>query len=387
MTERMQAAHDELLERARALFTEGLAALGAGDAARAENAFAQSLRLVPGRVSTLTNLTAARMQLGRHADALVSAQAVLATEPINRDALYHAAIAHARLGHVREAIDTAQELARAAPDLPAAQVLLGELLREAGQPRAAAEAFRRALALGADPAVVGYYLAAVDPQAAPMPATAPAAYVQALFDDYADGFDADLSERLSYRAPQELAARIAGLGRARFAEVLDLGCGTGLSGLALGALAGRLTGVDLSAGMLERARARGAYASLHQADIAAFLLDHAQDRGAEHRYDLIVAADVFIYVGALEALFLQVARVLAHDGVFAFSAEMAPEDGAGCVLMPSLRYAHSLAYLQRCIEQAGLSTRVAEAGMLRVHESQPTHAWYVICGHDAGYRA
>ena len=131
------------------------------------------------------------------------------------------------------------------------------------------------------------------------PDRAPEGYVAALFDGYAPHFEAALLG-LGYRVPGLIRRAVERLlpavaaGGAPLGPVLDLGCGTGLAGVALSDLLhGPLTGVDLSRRMLEQAAAKGIYARLRQADLAAVL------REAGEAYALIIAADVFCYLGDL----------------------------------------------------------------------------------------
>ncbi len=85
------------------------------------------------------------------------------------------------------------------------------------------------------------------------PATPPVAYVEQLFDDYADRFETALVEKLDYKVPGRLAALIEAKGRAHYAHAIDLGCGTGLMGVELRARVDHLEGYDLSANMLAKA--------------------------------------------------------------------------------------------------------------------------------------
>jgi len=129
-------------------------------------------------------------------------------------------------------------------------------------------------------------------------------------------------------------------GSADAPRIADLGCGTGLCGPLLRRHVRRLEGVDLSRAMLEQARATAVYDELHHADVLQHLV---QARGP---CDLVIAADVFIYVGALEAVFTQVARLMPAGGIFCFSAERGSVE-EGLELLPSLRYAHGEGYLRR----------------------------------------
>lgn len=251
-------------------------------------------------------------------------------------------------------------------------------MQEHGRVSEAVHCFEQARAHGGDVTLMDYQIAglssATGRDASAMPASAPRSYVQGLFDRYADDFDAHLVGRLAYRAPQELAAGLARLARTHFRHALDLGCGTGLCAAPLGAFVTRLDGVDLSAGMLERARALGRYDHLAQADVVEHLA------ATPCRHDLVVAADLFIYVGRLEAVFAGVRRVLEPAGVFCFSVERLDDALGDCALQPSLRYAHSSAYLQGLAQEHCFAVAALEEHPLRHDEHAPVrglYAWLV----------
>lgn len=171
--------------------------------------------------------------------------------------------------------------------------LRGQLLKALGRPDEAAASFDEAIARGADPELNRYYRAALTGREPPP--TAPAHYVRSLFDTYAEGFDEHLVRVLHYQAPQVLARGLEPM-RRRFSRALDLGCGTGLCGPLVRPMAEVLHGVDLSATMVERATALGVYDRVVPSDLVAYL------RQSHERYDLAIAADVFIYIGALDAV-------------------------------------------------------------------------------------
>lgn len=245
---------------------------------------------------------------------------------------------------------------------------LAEALERLDRREEASEAFRQAQrhdpegALGAS-----LHLARLD--AAPTPAAAPPGYVKALFDQYAATFDKHLVEKLAYRGPELLLAAIDAVApHQKFAAVLDLGCGAGLAGAAIRARATNLTGVDLSPLMIEQARGKAIYDRLAVAEIVDFLQGEPQG-GA----DLILAADVFVYIGDLAPVFAAAAQALAADGLFAFtvqrpgaaSLELGAANSelgaAGFELGADMRYAHSAEYLRLCAEKTGF----AEAGLLK----------------------
>ena len=394
-------------EHARARFVAGNAAFEAGRFEQAEAEFLASLQALPGRPSTLVNLAATRLRLGRPAEALAPLQEALAAQPGDGQAWHHRAVALAELhrhaealeafdqalaaGTVNAAVHHRRGLSLVALERPAeaaqaweqalgcddrflpAWVDLGSLLRDLGQRERALQCLERALALGADDPMLRFQVAALrDAQQAP--GAPPREYVQRLFDGYAEGFDAHLVGTLGYRTPQLLAEGLATTGVAHFATALDLGCGTGLLAAPLEGWIDRLDGMDLSAAMLEKARALGRYDRLEQGDIA----EHLQR--TERRYALVLAADVFVYLGALEPVFEGVMRVLEPGGVFAFSVEAAdagegadgPDPaaeaaaaGPGYVLRTTLRYAHTERYLRTLARSHGLRMCATQRHALR----------------------
>lgn len=167
--------------------------------------------------------------------------------------------------------------------------------------------------------------------------------VEEQFDEYAEEFEDHLVNTLEYHLPEVIASKMASFGR-RFPCCMDLGCGTGLCGRALKASVQieKLIGVDLSAGMLAHAREAGGYDELLQRDLISVL--RSQEAAS---VDLLVAADVLIYVLQLDKVFLQAHRVLRKDGIFVFSTETAceAESSEGTVQRVSGRYAHTRSFI------------------------------------------
>lgn len=191
----------------------------------------------------------------------------------------------------------------------------------------------------------------------------------ALFDAYADRFDSHLTQTLQYSAPELLKAALvrccSNAGRPfRFGTVYDLGCGTGLMGEAIRDESGFLAGCDLSPRMIERAQAKtrpdGAplYDKLAVAGLTAFLASRP-DRSA----DLVIAADVFVYLGELSSCFAQSARVLDEGGLIAFTVQS--HEGEGVVVGQDRRFAHAEGWLRERLGEAGLVPLAVEAASTR----------------------
>ncbi|CAO3378230.1 tetratricopeptide repeat protein [Azospirillum argentinense] len=199
------------------------------------------------------------------------------------------------------------------------------------------------------------------------------AYVRQVFDLFAEEFDDKLLGELGYRAPTLLAeaVREAGIAGGANLDVLDAGCGTGLCGPLLRGAARTLVGVDLSPGMLERAAARGLYDALEEAELGAFLSERPT------AFDLIVAADVLCYFGALDGVLAQAAAALRPGGSLAFTVERLEEGGAPWRVGPHGRYAHTEGHLRDALGAAGLAILSLAPDTLR-HESGAPVAGLVV---------
>lgn len=359
---------DSNFERARAFFIDGVQHYEAGRYAQAEQKFTASLALLPGRVSSLTNLGATRLKLGRLDEALAVLDEALAQEPDNVEALGHHGAALAELGRHDEALATFDRVLQLQPAQGTAWSHRGSVLREMGRVDEAIASLEKAIAHGADPGLNAYYLASLR-QGSSAPPAPPPHYVQALFDAYAGQFDEHLVRALRYDAPQVLVQRVAATGR-RFGRALDLGCGTGLCGPLLQPLCEAVDGIDLSANMLDKARALGVYALLEQAELQQYL------QATSQRYALVVAADVLVYLGDLQPLFAGVARLLDPQGLFCFTVEQAEGDAA-YELRPSLRYAHSEPALRALAAQHGFEVMHLEQRPVREDQRVPIPGLFV----------
>jgi predicted TPR repeat methyltransferase len=295
----------------------------------------------------------------------------LSSGNILADRRYELARRYAEEGDVAAAADLFAQAVELEPGFASAWFALGEARARLGERDGAIAAFRQALA--ADPAdrhgaaLQLARLGAADAANAMSPD-----YVRALFDQYAPRFD-DALANLSYRAPALLLAAVEATcgGAKRFGTMLDLGCGTGLAGAAFRPHVDWLVGVDLSRKMIEEARAKGLYDRLVVGDVGEFL--QAQDDAAFH---LVVAADVFVYLADLAPVCRAVARVLAADGLLAFTVET--HDGADVVLGEKLRFAHGALHVRAALADAGLSLCQMTGVSTRTENNMPVPGLLVV---------
>ena len=162
-------------------------------------------------------------------------------------------------------------------------------------------------------------------------------------------------------------------------SILDLGCGTGLMGVLLHAQCTRLVGIDISPKMVEKAREKGIYTELLTADILPYL-----QSSVAGNFDWVVAADVFVYVGVLDSIFIQVQRVVKCGGFFAFSVEALLDDEADFVLDATGRYRHSAAYLRRLTAACGLLEIHFAATIIRYQEDRPVQGYLCVLAVPGG---
>lgn len=250
---------------------------------------------------------------------------------------------------------------------------LGEMQSDAGNAAGAAEAWRMAQKLDPADRLGAALKLDIEGQGGGL-ATMPPAFVETLFDQYAGKFEDSLVGKLDYRAPDLLLDAIMAVSAGPFARAIDLGCGTGLMGERLRPLTTRLDGYDLSEGMLREARAKNIYDLLEQADIA-------QLRPQAGPADLVVAADVYMYLGALEAAFASAAGLLADGGLFAFSVEWL-DAPSGFRLRDTRRFAHSKTYVRQVLASSGLRLISLTCAAIRQDRNAPVEGLIVVAAGD-----
>jgi predicted TPR repeat methyltransferase len=198
-------------------------------------------------------------------------------------------------------------------------------------------------------------------------------YVKRLFDQHAPEFDAALVGRLGYRGPELLLEAVRRLTGDNLGAMLDLGCGTGLAGATFRPYVARLVGMDISPGMIEQAKTKNVYDELAAADLLEFL--RAED---EAKYDLVLAADVFVYCSDLAPIAAASARVMKPGALFSFTVETHP--GSGPLLQGTLRYAHGEDHVRAAIAGAGLQLRHFAVVSTRTEKAMPVPGLLVIAG-------
>ena len=310
------------------------------DLAAAEAAWRRAIACDAGFAPALHNLSALLMADGRNEEASLRACEAFVLPPLAGKSPQMLAIAYYRLGRIKDAADCYRAWLRAEPDNAEAQ-------------------YRLTACTGDN-----------------VPAKTPAGFVKSVFDGMADSFDEKLVGKLSYRGPQIIGALLENhLVPDGTLDVLDGGCGTGLCAPVLLPYARRLTGVDLSPGMLARADLRAGYAELVEAELTTYL------NSRQHAFDLIVMADTLIYFGDMADVFMAARQALRPGGLIAFTVETVVEPPYARVdyqLQPSSRYGHSRRYIASALNAAGFSVQASEAVATRNEFCKPAPGLAVL---------
>ena len=360
---RAKANQPEGLSDPVGLHEAGIQAWRAGDPDKAAALIARAIASNPGIASFHYNLGIVQKARGQLEEAATSYERATLLKPEHVDA-------HNNLGNVLKALGRREE-ARASferalqhnPSNADTHYNLGILACDLGLPGEAVAHFRRCLANDpADARGVKILLAHLAADAAPRRTSQ--AQVQSIYDVRARFWD----QERSY-----FGARLVGDALHRHAgtaalDILDIGCGTGLAGIAVRDLAKRLDGVDLSPAMLEKAQAKGIYDGLYQGDLVPFLTQ------AQANYDAVVGAAALIHFGDLAPLFRAVSASLGDRGLFVFTLfpQETPDVSYGVVsdyrLAQSGCFGHSPAYVERLAAETGFA--VLELEMV-THEHDP----------------
>lgn len=350
-----------------ALNNYGVALLALRRTGAAALSFARAADARPDFAAAHRNLADALHLLGRFDEAEDSARMALRHDRKDARAWLALALVQKAKGvSPQQALETAVRLD---DRLVQARVLLGEAAVAAGDTAAAERHFRRAVEM--DPQdMFGARLQLAVITGGEAPARAPDAYVRRLFDQYSERFDDSLLKDLAYRGPTLLRQAVEEvMGQGGAWAVLDVGCGTGLVGTVFRPLAARLDGIDLSPRMVDKAAERGLYDDLTVGDLVTAM------QARPNCYDLIVAGDVFVYLGDLAPAFFTAAQALRPGGALAFSVERADH---GVVLGPTLRYAHDHESLVATAAMAGLRPVLLRPDSTRSEAGQAVPGWICV---------
>lgn len=341
----------------------------------AVQAYGEAIRLDPGNGPARNNLGVALRTLRRPDEAEAVYREAIAIDPANREAWDNLGRLLAGRGSVREAISCHARALELEPRNAATRRFLVAAYAATGETDRAVELLRCWLQDEPDSPSASHLYAAISGEN--VPDRASDRYVATLFDGFAASFDHKLA-RLGYRVPDLIAGAVAAAYPAPRSDlaVLDAGCGTGLCGPALRRYAQTLSGIDLSAKMLERAAQRGSYDRLSHGELTAHLAASAD------AFDLVISADTFCYFGRLEPVFEAAALALRSGGRLIFSVEELTA-GGDFALGPHGRFGHARAYVERRLAASGLPIENLTGEVLRMERGEPVGGLIVTAAKPA----
>jgi len=313
-------------------------------------------------------------KLGRTADSLAPLQKAASLMPMDFEAFNNLGCTHQGLRNAEYAEACYRRAIELNPGFLDALGNLAELLCEHNRSDEAIAIYQQRLQHAPEDGYTRHMIAKLTGQNTER---APDKYVSTVFDLYADNFDTHLTQSLRYDAPTQLVQLlIKHTGQDRSWDALDLGCGTGLVGAAIAPQTRSLAGIDLSPKMLDKARARGLYQRLACADVLA-----AMQTEPASSYDVIVSADVFIYIGKIDDVIREAHRLLRAGGLIAFSIELletAPGTEQPYRLESSGRYSQSLAYLDKLANDNGFTVVEMVPSAIRTEGDKPVNGYLVV---------
>jgi predicted TPR repeat methyltransferase len=320
-----------------------------------------------------SNLGTTLKAAGHIHEAIASFERAIALDPDHAQAHHNLGNALVRVRKLTEATSHFQKAIAQAPRLSAARHSLAQTLRHEGRTDESLDVLREWARFEPSNPTAAHLLAACSQT--DVPGRASDGFVRESFDALAETFDDHLRD-LEYRAPDLVAAAVRRDLGAPDAQlgVLDAGCGTGLCAAFLRPYARKLVGVDLSGGMLAKARTLGVYDELVDGELTAFLSQHG------NTYDVVVSADTFCYFGDLGQIAAAVATALRPGGRLVFTVEHDASGPNGFRLHPHGRYSHTEEYVRAVLAAAGVSVRSVEHAVLRKERGEPVGGLVVVGG-------
>lgn len=343
------------------LYNYGLLLLEQGIWDRAARMYHKAAKLAPGNPDVLYNHALCLKQSGNFDETIKTYKRILEISPGDIDSLYNLGCCYKDQGDHQNAISTYHEVLQRQPDHPPTLNNIAYLYHKTGNLEEAKKHYSHLLAQHPDHNSAKYMLASLEGQELE---SAPGEYVKEVFDTYSDHYEQSLINELHYDVPNKMHYHFTSLypEKPTFMKGLDLGCGTGLAASVFKRYCTSLTGVDISSKMLKIAAEKDYYDDLYDMDITEFL------KQSNSTFDFIIAADVFTYLGALEATFAALQSSSANNAILCFSVETA--ESKGVQLRETGRFAHSTTYIQTLAKAKGWSLKAHFQENLRKERGQ-----------------
>jgi predicted TPR repeat methyltransferase len=332
-----------------------------GQIEAAVKCYEQALAIKPDYAEAYYNLGVTFKELGQLEASVKSYEEALAIKPDYAEAYNNLANALKDIGHLEAAVKHYEQALTIKPGYAEAYNNLANALKDLGQLEAAVKCYEQALEIKPDIAGAQHRVNSLTGKTSQ---SAPKEYVENLFNNYADKFEDSLVNQLEYVMPSLLKRTFlnSGLEKNNIFRTVDLGCGTGLCGVAFRDLTEKLIGIDLSDKMIAKSKEKNIYDELYVNDLINGLKE------LEGKFDLFISSDVLVYIGDLKELFKTISEYATIDSLFIFSSE--DEDGDSFHLRESGRYSHSKKYIVQLALTLGFKLEYFERSNLRKDKGQ-----------------
>ncbi len=314
------------------------------------------------------NLGVAYREIGKPNDAIASFRAAVRFAPQMAEAWNNLGVAQDELSLTEKALDSYRKSIEIQPDYASPHLNLGILLQKSERFKKAKEHYNRVLKIQPENKIAKFMLQSIE--GTETPDAAPVEHVRNIFDQCAENFETILVKELEYKIP-ELLFNLVRPYLTEKMTILDLGCGTGLGAQLYRPFAKSLTGVDVSSKMLQKANEKKIYNQLE-------IFDILQHWGFSDKFELIYSSDVFVYFGNLDTIIKSASSYLVRGGKIAFSVEKLKDNSADYHLFPSGRYAHSQAYIQKCLDRHGLQLIDIKKADVRNQSGNPVKGLLIV---------
>lgn len=356
----LQAVISHNHEHVEALVNLGVIALKRDKNQIAVDYFTKALALDNDEMDARNNLAATFMHHDRYENALMHYDVLLQKEPNNIEYLYNSGVAQMALGHLNEATIHFDQIIQLDPNHAPSLNNLAAIYLKLDMRETSRDYLERALKVNPEDKISRHMLNAItgikDGESTPE-------YAHNLFNNYALYYEEHMQGQLKYSIPTHIARTLHQFELLTLNNTLDIGCGTGLTGVVVREYSKHLIGVDIAEKMLEHSKKKAIYDELVQMEILEFL------RQDTKFYDLIVAADVLPYFGDLEPLMQLVATRLTPEHYFIFSAEI--NEQYPWQLESSARFSHQPDYIRELSKKHSLTIIKEEKIPARIHNQMP----------------
>lgn len=352
-----------------------------GKLVAAAHHYQEFLKIEPHDIHALHNLGSIFLQLHNPEEAAKCFLRLLSLSAGSEN-YFNLGIAYMEQGKHKEAALYFEQAIQANPDYIEARVNVGAVYLKMEDYGTASKHYQEIMRLQPDNSEIAYVLNAINNNSENYHA-APQAYIQNLFNQYAPNYEKHLTQILDSKIPELIYNTILEtsghlLKMERNLHILDLGCGTGLTGEKFAPYANKLIGIDLSEKMLAIAAQKNIYNELLLADIS-------QSIDKYYDLDLVIAADTLVYIGDLEQIFTQLALSLKENGVFVFTIEKTAK--YPYELQNTARFAHNSEYLQNLAAKYGFEIIHYKNIILRKHKNGVIEGLLYVFRKSNNYRA